>query len=44
MISSPPPLENFEEIPVVREGPYNYGEPARAGGAIPGVQTGQALR
>ena len=45
LISSPPPLENFEEIPVVREGPYNYGEPVRTGGApVPSMQTGQALR
>jgi cytochrome c oxidase subunit 1 len=33
LVASPPPLENFEEIPVVREGPYNYGEPAYPGGA-----------
>lgn len=25
--SSPPPHENFEEIPVVTSGPYEYGEP-----------------
>ena len=24
--SSPPPVENFEEIPVVTEAPYNYGQ------------------
>jgi cytochrome c oxidase subunit 1 len=25
-VSSPPPTENFHEIPVVTEGPYNYAE------------------
>ncbi|HEX9037790.1 MAG TPA: cbb3-type cytochrome c oxidase subunit I [Ktedonobacterales bacterium] len=43
MIPSPPPLENFEEIPVVRGGPYTYAEPAQAGGADTGVQTGPAI-
>ena len=26
--SSPPPPENFEELPVVEHGPYDYGEAA----------------
>ena len=26
--SSPPPLENFSEIPIVTGGPYDYGEPS----------------
>jgi hypothetical protein len=25
MVPTPVPLENFEEIPVIREGPYEYG-------------------
>lgn len=34
MLPSPPPLEDFEEIPVVREGPYDYAGPGqgRSGG------------
>ena len=40
-VPTPVPLENFEEIPVVASGPYEYGEPAPAGPAIPGTQGGQ---
>jgi cytochrome c oxidase subunit 1 len=29
LVPTPVPLENFEEIPVVTSGPYDYGEPAR---------------
>jgi len=29
-VSSPPPAHNFEQLPVVTEGPYNYGEAAAA--------------
>ena len=25
--SSPPPVENFEEIPIVKRPPYDYGDP-----------------
>jgi cytochrome c oxidase subunit I len=37
MISSPPPVENFEEIPVVIASPYGYGksEPLTASAASP---------
>jgi cytochrome c oxidase subunit I len=28
-IPSPPPVENFEEIPTITTEPYNYGEPSR---------------
>ena len=42
--ATPVPLENFEEIPVVTSGPYEYDEPAQPGGATaPGVQTGPVL-
>ncbi len=39
-IPTPVPLENFEEIPVVTSGPYDYGEPVTAGSSTgaPGVQ------
>jgi len=30
MVPTPVPLENFEEIPVVASGPYDYGEPVGA--------------
>jgi cytochrome c oxidase subunit 1 len=30
-IASPPPIENFEEVPVVRSDPYGYGAPPLAG-------------
>jgi cytochrome c oxidase subunit 1 len=42
-VPTPVPLENFEEIPVVTSGPYEYGEPVPAAGAgtIPGTQGGQ---
>ena len=45
MVPTPVPLENFEEIPVVASGPYDYGEPAGAGAKIPvagGESAGQA--
>lgn len=31
LVPTPVPLENFEEIPVVASGPYDYGEPADTG-------------
>lgn len=34
-VPTPVPLENFEEIPVVTTGPYDYGEPAAA---TPGIE------
>ncbi|HEY9878933.1 MAG TPA: cytochrome c oxidase subunit I [Leptolyngbyaceae cyanobacterium] len=39
LTSSPPPVENFEEIPTVIAGPYGYGknEPLVAGGASPAM-------
>ena len=40
-VPTPVPLENFEQIPVVTSGPYDYGEPETAGGAIPGAAGGQ---
>ncbi len=30
-VPTPVPLENFEEIPVITSGPYDYGEPVGAG-------------
>jgi cytochrome c oxidase subunit 1 len=43
--ATPVPLENFGEIPVVTSGPYEYDEPAVAGGARTsgGVEAGPAL-
>ena len=41
MVPTPVPLENFEEIPVVASGPYNYGEPADSGQGVAG-SAGQA--
>lgn len=42
--ATPVPLENFEEIPVVTSGPYEYDEPTTPSGApVPGVQTGPAI-
>ena len=43
-VPTPVPLENFEEIPVVTSGPYDYGTPATPtpGGAEPGTATGVA--
>ena len=40
-VPTPVPLENFEEIPVVASGPYNYGEPADSGQEVAGP-AGQA--
>jgi len=40
-VPTPVPLENFEQIPVVTSGPYDYGEPETAGSAIPGTAGGQ---
>jgi cytochrome c oxidase subunit 1 len=42
-VPTPVPLENFEEIPVVTSGPYEYGEPVTTAGAgsIAGTQGGQ---
>jgi cytochrome c oxidase subunit 1 len=34
LVPTPVPLENFEEIPVVASGPYDYGEPVGAGTEI----------
>ncbi|HSR47911.1 MAG TPA: cytochrome c oxidase subunit I [Anaerolineales bacterium] len=38
--SSPPPTHNFEQIPVVTEEPYAYGEDAAAGGPSPSPAAG----
>ena len=45
MVPTPVPLENFEEMPVVASGPYDYGEPAdtkipAAGGGSAGQAVG----
>ncbi|HEY1388343.1 MAG TPA: cbb3-type cytochrome c oxidase subunit I [Ktedonobacterales bacterium] len=45
MVPTPVPLENFEEMPVVASGPYDYGEPAdtkipAAGGGSAGQAAG----
>ena len=40
-VPTPVPLENFEEIPVVTSGPYEYGEPLPAAGTVPGTSGGQ---
>ena len=40
-VPTPVPLENFEEIPVVTAGPYDYGEPETAGATLPGTAGGQ---
>ena len=42
MVPTPVPLENFEEIPVVTSGPYDYGEPQISGTTLPGTTGGQA--
>lgn len=34
-VPTPVPLENFEEVPVITTGPYNYGEPAAP---TPGIE------
>ena len=39
---TPVPLENFEKIPVVTSGPYEYGEPAAPTPGIEQPATGQA--
>ena len=41
MVPTPVPLENFEEVPVVASGPYNYGEPVDSGQEVAGP-AGQA--
>jgi hypothetical protein len=40
MVPTPVPLENFEEIPVVASGPYNYGEPVDSGQEVAGQAAG----
>jgi cytochrome c oxidase subunit 1 len=42
MVPTPVPLENFEEVPVVASGPYDYGEPADSGKPIPAAGGGSA--
>jgi cytochrome c oxidase subunit 1 len=42
MVPTPVPLENFEEMPVVASGPYNYGEPVGSGKDIPAAGGGPA--
>jgi cytochrome c oxidase subunit 1 len=43
-VPTPVPLENFEKIPVVTSGPYNYGEPVTPSAVpIPNVEAGPAL-
>ena len=43
-VPTPVPLENFEKIPVVTSGPYNYGEPvAPSSVPVPNVEAGPAL-
>ncbi|HEY7343736.1 MAG TPA: cbb3-type cytochrome c oxidase subunit I [Ktedonobacterales bacterium] len=42
MVPTPVPLENFEEMPVVASGPYNYGEPVGSGKDIPSAGGGPA--
>ncbi len=42
MVPTPVPLENFEEMPVVASGPYNYGEPVGSGKDIPAAGGGSA--
>ena len=41
-VPTPVPLENFEEIPVVSSGPYDFGEPQISGTTLPGTAGGQA--
>ena len=41
LVPTPVPLENFEEMPVVASGPYDYGEPADTGKKVVG-SPGQA--
>ncbi len=40
--TSPPPLENFPEPPVVRGGPYDYGVPGSIHATFPSAQPGLA--
>ncbi len=42
LVPTPVPLENFEEIPVVASGPYDYGEPVDSGKPIPAAGGGSA--
>ncbi len=50
LTSSPPPLVNFEHIPVVTSGPYDYGlpvprmmaQPAMAGGSVDSLPEGHS--
>jgi cytochrome c oxidase subunit 1 len=39
-VASPPPVENFEHLPVVSAGPYEYGAPAAVGIVQPGTASG----
>jgi len=39
-VASPPPVENFDQLPVVTSGPYDYGVPAAVAAIRPTTVTG----
>ncbi|HEV2768912.1 MAG TPA: cbb3-type cytochrome c oxidase subunit I [Solirubrobacteraceae bacterium] len=41
-VSSPPPIFNFDAVPTVVGGPYEYGVPGAVHGVFPGVASGEA--
>ena len=43
-VSSPPPIFNFDEVPTVVGGPYEYGVPGAVHGIFKGQRDGPAGR